>query len=251
MDKIKSVIIDDEAKSRDLIRTYIEEFIPELEIRGEAQNVASGLKLITEKEPELVFLDINMPDGSGFDLLERLDSIDFSLVFISAYDQYAIKAFDYAALFYLLKPIKVEDLEKVVDRYKQRHRDPFIEQKLKLVGENKNEFKKIALPVGSSFEFVGISDIIRCEAMGSYTSFHTVDHKEIVVSKGLSNFEKILPQAFFFRVHKKHLINLTHVKKYVKGKAGYVIMRDDSHVDLSYRRKDEFVERLKADFGFI
>lgn len=250
MDKIGCVIIDDEARSRNVINSYINEFIPELEVLGTAHNVESGVELITSAKPDLVFLDISMPDGSGFELLDKLPKAKFSLVFVTAYDNYAIKAFDYAALFYLMKPVSVKDLEKVVERHRKLRYDDQIRQKLEVLKSNQKSFSKIALPVGNEYEFIEVSDILRCEASTSYTSFYMAGGKKLLVSKSIANFEKLLPQTHFFRIHKKHLINLTHVTKYVKGKTGYVILSDGSHADVAYRRKDEFIEKLRSNFGF-
>lgn len=251
MKKVSCVVIDDEPDSRDLIVSYIDEFVTSLSVMGQAGDVASGVELIKNQKPELVFLDISMPDGSGFDLLEQLDTIDFSLVFVTAFEQYAIKAFDYAAISYLMKPISVTDLEKVAERHAKRKSDKLIREKLKVLKANRNGFKKIALPVSTSYEFIEVKKIIRCEGEGGYTTFHIDGRKEVMVSKSLSTFEDLLPDDRFFRIHKKHLINLAHVKKYVKGKTGYVIMSDDSHADLAYPRRDRFLEMLKDNFGFI
>lgn len=251
MNNIRCVIIDDEPKSRELIRSLIEEFVIDLHIAGEADSVASGVALIKDLEPDIVFLDIAMPDGSGFDMLELLDKRNFSVAFITAFHQYAVRAFEYAALYYLLKPIGLEDIEKVVVRFRQLKTDKFLKQKLETIRQNKKELLKIALPVSHGYEFIQVTDILRCEAASSYTVVHTLDKKEMVVSKSISSFEKLLPENYFFRTHKKHLINLSYVKKYFRGKSPYVLMTNDSSVDVAYRRKDEFLERLRSDFGFI
>lgn len=243
---IKSVIIDDEEKSIEGLKKLLEKYLPHVEVAGTAANVKEGISIIDKIKPELVFLDISMPDGNGFDVLEKVNYRKFEVIFITAYDRYAVKAFEFSAIHYLLKPISYIELEKAVKRYEQMKNEEVFEEKINVLRESfDNKPQKIILPTSDGLNIIDLDRIIRCEADSNYTIFYLEDGSKEVVSKSLNNFDKLLSDIQFERVHNKHLINLKHVKKYVKGKAGYVIMNDGEHVYVSDSRRKEFVEALK------
>lgn len=245
---IKTLIIEDEQKSREMLAGVIQKNCPELSVIGLATNVKEGVEMIESLRPELVFLDISMPDGSGFDLLEKVPGHKFELIFATASDQHAIRAIKYSACDYLLKPIDIEELKIAVDKVvKKKSSIPnmenlqFLIQQLKRSDEN---FQKITLPTGNAYEIVNIKDIVRCEADGSYTTFYLSDKRKLMISAGLKHYEELLPDGDFIRVHHHHLINMNHVVRFLKEDGGYAIMSDGSKIEISRRKKEAFMEKL-------
>lgn len=245
---IKTLIIEDEQKSLDMLAGIIQKNCPELLVVGLAKNVKEGVELIESLRPELVFLDISMPDGSGFDLLEQVAGHKFELIFATASDQHAIRAIKYSACDYLLKPIDIEELKLAVEKVmKKKQAIPnmenlqFLIQHLKRSDEN---FQKITLPTGNAYEIVNIKDIVRCEADGSYTTFYLGDKRKLMISAGLKHYEELLPEGEFIRVHHHHLINMNHVIRFLKEDGGYAIMSDGSKIEISRRKKEAFMEKL-------
>lgn len=245
---IKTIIIEDEKKSLEMLAAIIKKNCPELEIVGLAGGVNEGVELINARKPELVFLDISMPDGSGFDLLERVAGNKFELIFATASDQHAIRAIKYSACDYLLKPIDIDELKLAVDKVvKKKNAIPnmenlqFLIQHLKRADEN---FQKITLPTGNAYEIVNVKDIIRCEADGSYTMFYLTDKRKLMVSVGLKHYEELLPETDFIRVHHHHLINMAHVVRFLKEDGGYAVMSDGTKIEISRRKKEAFMEKL-------
>ncbi len=246
---IKTVIIEDEKKSREMLAAIIENNCPELNIIGLAKDVTEGESVIRQLKPDLVFLDISMPDGSGFDLLERVQGCKFDLIFATASDQHAIRAIKYSACDYLLKPIDVDELQQAVNKVMSRKKTTppdmenlqFLIQQLKRSDEN---FAKITLPTGTAYEVVNLKDIIRLEADGSYTYFYLNDKRKLMVTASLKHYEDILPEGDFLRVHHHSLINMNHVVRFLKEDGGYAIMSDETKVEISRRKKDAFMEKL-------
>jgi len=245
---MKTLIIEDEQKSREMLAGIIQKNCPQLEIVGLAKNVKEGVEMINSFNPELVFLDISMPDGSGFDLLEKVQGHKFELIFATASDQHAIRAIKYSACDYLLKPIDIDELKAAVDKAIKKKSSPpnmenlqFLIQQLKKADDN---FQKITLPTGNAFEIVNIKDIIRCEADTSYTVFYLADKRKLMVSAGLKHYEELLPESDFIRVHHHHLINMNHVVRFLKTDGGYAVMSDGTQIEISRRKKDAFLERL-------
>lgn len=228
----------------------LKEFCPQVHLLGEAGNARTGKKLIEEKKPQLVFLDIEMPFGNGFDLLNDLMPIDFEVVFVTAFDKYLLQALKYSALDFLLKPVNIEELKIAVRNAEIRIQKNLTNQQLTLLMENfkKQEAgqKKIAVPTPNGFDFISISDIIRCEAQGPYTKIHLTNSRKVIASKSLKDYESILPEDLFFRIHNSNLISLNHIKKYNRGRGGFVELDDGSIIEVATRRKDEFLRR----FGF-
>lgn len=245
---MKTLIIEDEEKSRDMLAGIIQKNCPQLNIVGLAKNVKEGVEMIHSLKPELVFLDISMPDGSGFDLLEKVQDQKFELIFATASDQHAIRAIKFSACDYLLKPIDIDELKAAVDKAIKKKNTPpnmenlqFLIQQLKKADDN---FQKITLPTGNAFEIVNIKDIIRCEADTSYTHFFLTDGRKLMVSAGLKHYEELLPEKDFIRVHHHHLINMNHVVRFLKTDGGYAVMSDGTNIEISRRKKDAFLERL-------
>ncbi|MBC8343893.1 MAG: response regulator transcription factor [Bacteroidetes bacterium] len=246
-EKIKAILVDDEKNSLLTLQLLLEKYCPEVEIIGSAQNVEDSILLIDEKLPELVFLDIAMPDGDGFEVLENVQHKLFQVIFITAYDQYALRAFEYAALHYLLKPINFNELQDAVSRFKKvTDESEFNEKLVKMKDSLASQQNKIILPTMEGLNIIDIDDIIRCESDNNYTLFFLKTDKKIVTSKTLNNYDKLLSDKDFFRIHSKHLVNLKYVKRYVKGRGGYVVFHDGSHVDVSASRVKDFLIRLKT-----
>ncbi len=241
-DKIKTILIDDEKSSLIILEKLIARCCSNIEIIGKAQSVASGIEIINEQSPDLVFLDINMPDGDGFEILEKVDKRDFEVIFTTAYDKYAIKAFEFAALHYLLKPINSEDLKDAIDRFHEVKKEDYSD-KLNVFNENKN-LDRMILPSANGLSIIDINDIIRCESSNNYTTFYLKNNEKIIVSKSINLYEKILSDSHFCRIHNQHIVNLKYIKKYVKGRGGYVVMLNDTHVDVSEGRKKDFMTKL-------
>lgn len=247
---IKTLIIEDEQKSRDVLIKIIEKGCPELKVVGNASSVTEGVELIKSLKPDLVFLDITMPDGSGFDLLEQVSDQKFDLIFATASNSHAIRAFKYSACDYLLKPIDIEELRNAVLRVVKRKSETpdmgnlnFLIQQLKRSDDN---YQKITLPTGNAYEIINLKDIIRCEADGSYTYFYLTDKRKLMVSASLKHYEELLPEQDFIRVHHHNLINMNHVVRFLKEDGGYAVMSDASKIEISRRKKDQFMERLKS-----
>lgn len=245
---IRAVIIEDEAESRELLTALVTKNCEGVTVVDTAGNVEAGVEAIKKHSPDLIFLDISMPDGTGFDLLGKVANMKFDIIFTTATDRYALKAIKYSALDYMLKPIDVEELKVAVEKVKDKKSSvsgvenlAFLLQNLKQKNDN---FSKITLPTGNAYEIVNVPDIIRCEAEGSYTNFYLVGNKKVMVSASLKHYEDLLPENDFIRVHHHHLINMNHVVRFLKVDGGYAIMSDGTQVEISRRKKDAFVERL-------
>lgn len=245
---ITAIIVDDEENNREGLAKMIDKFIDQVQVVAKAESAQSAKQKILELHPQLVFLDIEMPDGDGFSLLEEFDDPAFQVIFTTAHAEYAIKAIKFAALDYILKPVNLEELQKAVAKASaniESKANLNTGKKIKVLQSNRNNdrfnFQKIALPTLDGLDFYQIQDIIRCEADRAYCKFYLSSGKVVTVSKSLSEFEDLLVECNFFRVHKSHMVNLNHIKKYVKGSGGYVVLSDDSHVDVSVRRKEELM----------
>ncbi|HSH66748.1 MAG TPA: LytTR family DNA-binding domain-containing protein [Bacteroidia bacterium] len=246
---IKAIIVDDELGARESLSKMIEKNCKQLEVVAKADSALAAFEAITNKQPDLVFLDIEMPNGNAFDLLEKFKEINFNIIFTTAYDHYAIKAIKFSAIDYILKPIDPEELIEAVKRFekKQQGEPSVLDKQFKTLLSNvrpENKLKKVGIPDGDGLIFINLSDIIRCESDGNYTFFILTNGKKIIASRTLGEYEQMFTEDNFFRIHRSHLINLQHVKKYIKGEGGYVIMSDDSQVEVSRRNKNEFLEKL-------
>ena len=244
---IKAIIIDDEKKAREILLGLITKFCPNIEVVGQAESVDTAEEMVKKHKPDLIFLDVEMPFGNGFDLLDRLKPIDFDVIFTTAYDHYAIKAIRFSALDYLLKPIDPDELKVAIDRVEEKIANKNgIESRIEnlLQGLKTNKPKRIAIPSLEGLSLVNVDEIIRCEADANYTRIFMQGGEAILVSKTLKEYEDMLGDYNFVRIHHHNLINMAHVQKYLRGEGGYVILSDNSQVEVSRRKKNEFLERL-------
>ena len=244
---IKALIIDDEEGARESLRNILQSYFEEVEVLDTAESADDAYTKINEQQPDLIFLDIEMPRGNAFDLLERFDSIDFEIIFVTAYDHYAIKAIRFSALDYILKPIDIDELRAAIEKCAQQSDQRSINDRLKVLLQNLNEQnkpRKVAIPDSEGLIFVNMDEIIRCESDGNYTTFILANERRILASRTLGEYEDLFSDDHFFRVHRSHLINMEHITKYVKGEGGYVIMSDSSEVEVSRRKKAAFMDQL-------
>jgi two-component system LytT family response regulator len=245
---IRAIIVDDELGARESLSKMLEKNCKQVEIVAKVDSMASAYEAISAKEPDLVFLDIEMPNGNAFDLLEKFREINFNIIFTTAYDHYAIKAIKFSAVDYILKPIDPEELVQAVKRFEERAgQKTSLDKQFKTLLSNvrtENKLKKVGIPDGDGLIFINLSDIIRCDSDGNYTFFILTSGKKIIASRTLGEYEQMFADDNFFRIHRSHLINLEHVKKYIKGEGGYVVMTDNSQVEVSRRNKTDFLEKL-------
>jgi two-component system, LytTR family, response regulator len=248
---ISAVLIDDEPKNNAILEKMLVEFCPRVLVAGKADNSRDGTELILKLKPDLVFLDIEMPYGNAFDLLDRLKPFTFDVIFVTAFDNYTLKAFKYSALDYLLKPVDIEELkaavERVIEKRKLQNVDiRQIELLLSNLKNRRNNVEKIALPSSQGLIFHDIQEIVRCEAQRGYTYIHMKSGQKIVSSRNIKEFEELLPESLFFRIHNSHLVNLNFISKYLKGRGGNIEMTDGTVLEVATRRKDELLARFGA-----
>jgi two-component system LytT family response regulator len=244
---ITAIIIDDEKTSRDTLQGLLNRYCKNVEVIDQADGYTTGIESVKKHKPEVIFLDIQMPDGSGFQLLEQLGDISFEVIFTTAYDQYAIKAIKYSALDYLLKPIIPDDLIDAVEKAEQRKSKSSTNTNIKVLLNNvsqSGESKKIVLSTAEKMHVIDIDDIIRCESDDYYTRFFFKDTKTLLISKTLKEHEELLGDRYFMRPHKSHLVNLKYIKSYSKIDGGYIIMSDGSKIPVSRRKKEKVLDIL-------
>lgn len=251
---ISALLVDDDENLRNGMKGLLAMYAPEIKIIGEADNIVTGIESITKLKPQVVFLDIQLNDGTGFDILEQLAAKNGKttshIVFITAHEQYAIKAFRFSALDFLLKPVDPDELKKVIEKINTvvgknddyAHIDLLLENIRKRV----DNFKRIALSNSDGIHLFEISDIIRCESEDNYTKFYIKNSKPILISKTLKEYEDLLTEHGFERIHQSHLINIAYLKSYIKKDGGYVVMADDSNLPISQRKRDRLQELLRT-----
>lgn len=260
MTEVTCIIVDDEVQNQQVLERMIDQFCPSVKLLGKAANIAEAVELIGKTSPNVVFLDIEMPGGNGFTLFDEIRNPNFYTVFTTAHAEYAIKAIKFAAFDYLLKPINLTELKHAVEKVATALRSG--ENKSANAGkmaevlrsnrkEQRYDFTKIALPTSDGIEFFEVADILRCEADRAYCTFHLVNKRKIIVSKSLKEYEDILSEANFYRVHKSNMVNLIHIRKYIRGKGGFVQLSDGSLIAVAVRKKDEFLQRLKNQHANI
>ncbi|MFC2089837.1 LytR/AlgR family response regulator transcription factor [Bacteroidota bacterium] len=243
---IRTLIIDDEKNARNAIREMLLLMFSDIEICGEADGVYSGLKLINETAPDLIFLDIKMGDGTGFDLLRRLENKQFSLVFLTAFDEHALEAFRFAATDYLLKPVDPEDLQEAIKRVraqKEKYSET-VDVLLDNLSQKQIQQRKLVLKTSRSIHLINQEEIIHCESSGNYTHFYLTEGKTLLISKPLKEYDDLLEPLGFMRVHQSHLINLNHVLEIDKRDGLTLIMSDNTRIPVSTRRKEFLLQRL-------
>jgi two-component system LytT family response regulator len=251
---LKALIVEDELNSQELLKAIIDESCDGVQVVAMAQGVAEALEKIKANKPDILLLDIELSDGDGFQVLEQAGDIDFDVIFTTAYDQYAIKAFKFAATDYILKPVDFEELQeaikRIVDKRSNPEQAPSNEQIQALINNIRNirqPFKRIVLPTSNGFTVVDPKDIIRCESDRNYTFIFLTDGRKILVSRTIKEYEEMLRDYNFFRIHQSHLINLAFLKNYTRGRGGYVELTNGATLDVSARRKTDFLKRLAAE----
>lgn len=243
---IRAIIIDDEENARKTLSRFITDYCPDVELVAQCKNVPEGAMAINKYNPDVVFLDIEMPEYNGFDLLNFFKVINFEIVFVTAYSEYAIRAFEVSAIDYLLKPVEIESLQKAVEKLKEKKYKNSIQDRLELMKDSfkSEEIKKIALPMSDGLLFVDIEHIVYFEADGAYTSLFLNNGSKLFVSKKIKFFEEILHnRKSFFRSHRSYLININYIKKYLRGESN-IVMENETAIPISRERKQEFEDLL-------
>ena len=245
---MKAIIIEDELDSRETLRSYLDKYCPEVKLLAECVNIKEGKTAIQKLSPELVFLDIEMPYGNAFDLLEQFKEINFEIIFVTAFSQYAIQAFNRSAVHYILKPLDIDELILAVGKTRERLKAKQAMNHTRLLLDNLSAGnvgkQKIALPLMDGFEVVRIQEIVYCEANDNFTHFHFVDGKKSLICRKLKFYEEHLTDLNFCRIHRSFLINLDYVKRYIKGKGGTVIMENGKQIQVANARKKAFIDKF-------
>jgi len=245
---ISCVIIDDEAKNIKLLQKMLEIHCPDIKILATDTDAKNGVQLIEQLQPQLVFLDIEMPHLNGFELLKKLEPADFEVIFVTAFSHYAVEAFEHRVTGYITKPVNTDKLVAAVNTAAKRIEAKNINKNLfSLLEQNtqKAEPEKIPLSTSNGLIFVKLSDIMYCESSGNYTNFYLCEDKKIMVSRQLGEYEKLLPETNFIRIHDKYIINLSYIKEYIKGSGGDVVLENGKELPLATRRKEEFLSRFE------
>lgn len=249
MKKMKVVIVDDESASRSVLVNYLTKYCDGLDVCGEADSVASALKLVPTVKPDLLFLDVEMPGGNGFDLIDQLEDVSFHIVFVTAFDHYAIKALNYGAAYYLLKPLSIDDLLDAVHKIKNDDSKWLAEQN-RITAEHArgaaSNSDRIVLPLMDGFEVVSRMDIVYCSAHDNFTDVILRDGKKKMICRTLKFYEELLEHDGFLRVHKSHLINMKHVSKYSRSGGGVIVMTNGAEIPLSPQKKDLFLSFFES-----
>lgn len=244
---IKAIVIDDETNNQELICNLLKSYADNIHVLAVAGSVESGYQAIIEHQPDLVFLDIQMPDGTGFDLLKKFDKINFKVIFVTAHQEYAIEAFKYSALDYLLKPLSPSNLISAIKKVEESFNSDELNLKLKTLLSNITEpaktKRKIVLKTMERIYSVDLNDVIRFESDGGYTKVYLLDGKRIMVSRTMKEFDDLLTDVGFLRVHNSHLINMNYLFCFEKTE-GHIVMKDDSIVPVSNRKKEQLLELL-------
>ncbi|MDX1271392.1 LytTR family DNA-binding domain-containing protein [Bizionia paragorgiae] len=244
--KLQSILVEDEETSREILKTYLHKYCPNVEVVGEASNINDALELIRKTALDVVFLDVEMPYGNAFDLLDKVGDRSFETIFVTAYNDYAIEALNAHASYYLMKPIAIDDLIKAVDYvWDIKQKEEALQHQVLLPKTIKNIDGKITIPQQDGFEVIQNADILYCKADDNYTEIYLLNNKRKVVSKTLKYFEEALNGVGFARVHKSYLVNVNHVVKYIKGKGGSVILSNGSEVMVSASKKAELLAYFK------
>ncbi len=241
--KIHAVIVDDEAIARDVLKKYLTKYCPQIELIGEAQNIHEAVPLILEEKPQLVFLDVEMPYGNAFDVLEATQSHSFETIFITAFSEYSLKALNMSATYYILKPIDIQELIKAVIKVQEVIQKQHYFNRNQILLENLKESpekQQIILPTQQGFDVMKLHDIMHIQADGNFTQVYSVKGDKKMVCRFLKYFEELLHYPFI-RIHRSHIINLHYVQSYHKGKGGYVTLKNGTEIEVSPSYKDDFL----------
>jgi two-component system LytT family response regulator len=243
--KMKAIIVEDEQTSRVILRNYLTKYCPSFEILGEAENVEEALVLIRNNDLDVIFLDVEMPYGNAFDLLEKVGDINFQTIFVTAYNHYAIEALNAHASYYLMKPISIDELIRATDYVMEICQKEDALQDQVLVTKANNVHGKITIPLQNGFEVIETKDILYCKADDNYTEIFLKDNKKRVVSKTLKYIEDVLVDANCARVHKSYLVNVNEIVKYLKGKGGTVVLSNGKEIMVSASKKSNLLSYFK------
>ena len=242
---LNAIVVDDETTNRNVLKDLLKQFCPEVNVISEAANPDEAILAIEKGKPDVVFLDIEMPYGNAFDLLDKLKPVNFEIIFVTAFDEYTLKAFRYSALDYLLKPVDIDELQaavqKALSRVNLKNINAQLNNLLFNLQRNSDTSARIAIASPEGLTFVPVNEIVRCEAKGHYTFVLTSNGKKHIASKNIKAFEEMLPINPFFRIHHSHIINVEFIKKYHRGRGGYVEMNDGAAIEVAARRKNEFL----------
>ncbi|MDX1477844.1 MAG: LytTR family DNA-binding domain-containing protein [Saprospiraceae bacterium] len=245
---MRAIIIEDELLSRSTLEELVGRYCPQIEIVATCKDGLEGKEAILRESPDLIFLDIEMPNMNGFEMLDSLDETDFDIIFTTAYDEFAVKAFKVSAMDYLLKPIDEDELMRAVRRVSSKQRRMLTREHVDILLTNiksaDDQFEKIAIPSQEGLDFVDVKNIVRCEADRNYTTIYVTSGDTFIFSKTLKEFEKFLPEELFFRPHHSHLINLEQISKYIRGMGGEIVLKDGTHVPVSRSKKDALMKRI-------
>ena len=246
--RLKALIVEDEQVSRETLAGYLVKYCRDVVVVAQTDSVQSGLKAIKQHQPDVIFLDIEMPFGNGFDLLEQVEEINFAVVFVTAYESYAILALNLSASYYILKPVDIDELIAAVEKVKDEKKNNQLLFHSKILAHNLNQTNKqehqIVLPRLDGFEVVKVKDVIRIQANDNFSDFHLIDGSHRVICRSLKHYEELLLEFGFQRVHKSHVVNIQYIKRYIKGKGGQLIMIDDACVEVSQSRKQQLLDRF-------
>jgi two-component system LytT family response regulator len=255
MSMIKTILVDDEPRGLSALKMLLKLHCPQVKIVAECSDAGSALEQISALTPDLVFLDISMPEKSGFDLLNELRPVRFEIIFITAHNEYTIQAFKYSAIDYLLKPVDEDQMieavcraeERIIQKVSARRVETFLYnlQKVQVPGE-----MKLCIADMKGFRVIHLADVIYCESDSSYTVFHLVGGQSIITSKSILEYELLLEQSHFCRIHKSFLVNLQHIKEYIRGEGGSVVLSDGKTVEVSRRKKEAFIMKMKELFKY-
>jgi two-component system LytT family response regulator len=244
---IRAILVDDEQESLEVLQLDIKEYCPQIEIVGMYSDPHVAIDQIKRQNPDLVFLDIEMPGLNGFDLLDRLNTYEFDVIFVTAYDEFAIKAIKVSAMDYLLKPIDEDELMEAVHKVEEKQNrylsKEHVEILLTNIRDEDGRFAKLAIPSNEGLDFILIDDILYCQADGNYTVIHTAKEK-FVITKTLKQIESLLHNGQFFRTHQSYLVNLNHIRKYMRGAGGEIILSNGSNVQVARARKEALMKRI-------
>ncbi len=247
---MKAIIIDDESDAVELLQIRLGQYCPQVQVIAAHTSSTQGVAAIKELKPDLVFLDIEMPQMNGFQVLEAVENLSFALVFVTAYDKFALKAFKYSAIDYLLKPVESQELIRAVHRAEKQ--DRFVKEQIELLKQqlaqaNKPSNDKIALPYQNGVTFVKLKDIVYCESDDNYTKFFLSDGQYYLITKSLKDIQELLEDRGFLRVHRQYIINLDQIKKFYKGEGSYLLMTNNKSIPISRMHKEKLIEQ----FGWL
>ncbi len=247
---MRAIIVDDELTSSQVLEELIKHYLPELHVIAVCNKPMDAVSKLNSLKPDLVFMDIELPGMSGFDILEKVNNINFEVIFTTAHIKYGIKAIQFSAIDYLLKPINVEELKTAVQRVVDHRAVSNPLEKIRNLFENvrllnnNDPFNRVAFPTSDGLKFIVVDQIVRCMASNNYTFIYLANNEKILISKSLKDIENILPSSSFCRIHNSHLVNLKYIRKFIKGDVNLLVMNDDTELEVSRRKKDELVKIL-------